>query len=114
MTSWMASSRASPSRLLKAILAWVSMAGTISRKASCQAGVDFRQRTDFADVVMGTISKKWGLPQAGVAILGSNATRATRTGADQSDNRSAQRLELNVEFHTGRKHLPIVTLRRAA
>jgi hypothetical protein len=27
---------------------------------------------------------------------------------------SGQRLELNVEFHTGRKHLPIVTLRRAA
>jgi transposase InsO family protein len=25
-----------------------------------------------------------------------------------------QRLELNVEFHAGRKHLPIVTLRRAA
>jgi hypothetical protein len=25
-----------------------------------------------------------------------------------------KRLEFNVEFHTGRKHLPIVTLRRAA
>lgn len=28
--------------------------------------------------------------------------------------RSGQRLELNVEFHTDRKHLPIVSLRRAA
>jgi hypothetical protein len=42
-----------PSNRRNAILAWVSMTGSIASKAACQAGGFFLQRADFLNVVMG-------------------------------------------------------------